>query len=162
MVKTLRLHAQMAKVEEFDISQLPNGKKVEIASVLGTAAAELQDLTSREVVSGMNDVLSADMSMEDTFSTFQGFYRPEVLANKSMKLEQVDFLVYNSASISVDGISRKLTEGDLSNVPEMLSRLDTAEALLTQDLNGRGSLQNNVDSSLASNTSTTLNAISKS
>ncbi len=149
------------EVVEFDISQLPNGKKVEIASVLGTAAAQLQDLTSRGVVSGMNDVLSADMTMEDAFSTFQGFYRPEILANKSLKPEQVDSLVYNSASISVDGVSRKLTEGDLSNVPEMLRRLDTAESLLTQDLDGRGSLQNNVDSSLASNTSTTLNAISR-
>lgn len=149
------------EVEEFDISQLPNGKKIEIAGALRTAAGELQDITSREVVSGMNDVLSADMSMEDALSTFQGFYRPEILANKSLKPEQVDSLVYSSASISVDGVSRKLTEGDLSNVPEMLRRLDTAEALLTQDLNGRGSLQNNVDSSLASTTSTTLNAISR-
>lgn len=149
------------EVEEFDISQLPAGMQVKVASVLGKAAAELADFSSREAVNGMLDVFQSDPSPEDAFNTFQGFYKPDELAKLGLDSEQLDTLVYNSANISVDDVTRKISEGDFSNVPQLLRTLTTAETLLTQNLDGRGSLQTHVDLNLASNVSVTLNAISR-
>ena len=86
-------------------------------------------------------------------------YDPVSMSSKGQKATNVDAIIYDSADQTVDGIARQITENKLGNVPEMLAQLKAAEALLTQDFDGRGAFSTRIDS-LGDNTQTTLDKIS--
>tara|TARA_R100001510_G_C7636454_1_gene194571 strand:- start:27 stop:1592 length:1566 start_codon:yes stop_codon:yes gene_type:complete len=81
------------------------------------------------------------------------------MSSKGQKASNVDAIIYDSADQTVDGINRQITENNLRNVPEMLAQLKAAEALLTQDFDGRGAFSTRIDS-LGDDTQTTLDKIS--
>ena len=146
-------------VESFDISQLPKGKAIQLAGVLETFAKNIEDTSSAEMVNGVTEVIGSGASEAGTLEFVQGMYRPELMAQKGLEIDDVDNVIYKSVDQSVDSVARSLTEGDMSNVPEMIRKLDLAEALLTQDLDGRGAFENRV-SSLGNSAAGTLDRIS--
>jgi len=146
-------------VGEYDISQLPNAQKIKIASALNDAALKLDDTISNDMIVQMNKVIGSGESPDSVVASAKSMYDPVSMSSKGQKASNVDAIIYDSADQTVDGIARQITENKLGNVPEMLAQLKAAEALLTQDFDGRGAFSTRIDS-LGDNTQTTLDKIS--
>lgn len=146
-------------VGEYDISQLPNAQKIKIASALNDAALKLDDTISNDMIVQINDVIASGASPDSVVASAKSMYDPVSMSSKGQKASNVDAIIYDSADQTVDGIARQITENKLGNVPEMLAQLKAAEALLTQDFDGRGAFSTRIDS-LGDNTQTTLDKIS--
>ena len=146
-------------VSEYDLSQVSNAQKIKIGGVLNDAALKLEDTTSTSMVVQMNDVIASGESIENIVASARSMYDPASMSIKGQKATNVDAIIYDSADQTVDGINRQITENNLRNVPEMLAQLKAAEALLTQDFDGRGAFSTRIDS-LGNDTQTTLDKIS--
>ena len=146
-------------VFEFDMSQVSNAQKIKIGGVLNDAALQLEDTVSTGMVVQMNDVIASGASPDSVVASAKSMYDPVSMSSKGQKASNVDAIIYDSADQTVDGINRQITENNLRNVPEMLAQLKAAEALLTQDFDGRGAFSTRIDS-LGDDTQTTLDKIS--
>ena len=146
-------------VFEFDMSQVSNAQKIKIGGVLNDAALQLEDTVSTGMVVQMNDVIASGESIDNIVISARSMYDSASMSSKGQKASNVDAIIYDSADQTVDGINRQITENNLRNVPEMLAQLKAAEALLTQDFDGRGAFSTRIDS-LGDDTQTTLDKIS--
>ena len=126
-----------------DFSQVRSTDVGPMLSILSRRFKDVEDLTSRNILASAEDAYDPKMSGADNAAKFSEYYAQSAIETHGKTPEQLDDIALNLANQHQDFVTNTIkSEGvNRQNYPELVARIDAAEALLTSELGGRAPLK---------------------
>jgi len=126
-----------------DFSQMRSTDVGPMLSILSRRFKDVEDLTSRNILSSAEDAYNPKMSGADNAAKFSEYYSASAIETHGKTPEQLDEIALNLANQHQDFVTNIIKSEGVTrqNYPEIVARIDAAEALLTSELGGRAPLK---------------------